>query len=384
MDVFTLRDNIALLRRTSLMDAFNNSVRNFRRLLKGGTYAIDSTIVETPQAFPGSGKSVKEKKTNKGESSSFEYIYGFKLFALYEVKSRIIVAMTIVPANVSEHKHFLSTIKQGVRNCGRGKIKVIVADRGYLDGKHLWELKNQMKIDFIVPAKKGMVVREDAIALGKKMPKNRFSEWAYGKDKCKGYGIDGLLTYIEYNNPNITKHNKNTNGTPINAVVVTQWCGKKVSEEKRTVFLTSLPAEDAASIAQSYRLRSLIENCGFRELKQASFLKHIPRRISKSMRGKKSDKTGEIENTAYIHIMMCVFAHTLFFAFLGWRKKQIVMQKKDEQDEVAVPVRRWRMQQSPDESKIFIVVEGKYYAFFEVYELLDILNIRQKYKVRRN
>lgn len=133
--------------------------------------------------------------------------------------------------------------------------------------------------------------------------------------------------------------------------------------------LTSLPAEkNAASIPTKYRLRSLIENCGFRELKQAAYLKHLPRR-----RGENA------ENAAYIHIMLCVFAHTLFYSFLGWRKKQAPKQSDGD------CIRIWRREQSIKEGdKIFIVAKEKYYAIFEITELLDILGVKQKHRIRMN
>ena len=368
MDVFTLLDNVEKYCKDSVMNAFNNSVRSLRGMLQSGTYALDSTIIETKPDFPGCGKTKRKKEGRPNNPPEYEYIFGFKLFVLYEVKSRIIVAMDIVPANESDHNYFLPMIKTGNYNCGKGRIQLVIADRGFLNGVHLWELKHKMKIDFIIPAKSGMIIREDAISL-REMYKNKpLAEWAYGKGKCQGYGVDGLKSYFEYN-PKGVKDNRKTNGSPLNAVVVTTWRGKAVSPEKQVVLLTSLPVEkDAASIAKKYRLRSLIENCGFRELKQAAYLKHLPRRCG-----------GNAENAAYIHIMLCVFAHTLFYAFLGWRKKQAPKQSDGE------CLRAWRRRESIKEgNKILIVAEEKYYALFEIAELLDILGVKQKYKIEMN
>lgn len=366
MDVFTLPDNVEKCYKCSVMKAFNDSVRSFRGMLRSGIYALDSTILETKPGFPGCGKTKRKKDGCDDNHPEYEYIYGFKLFVLYEVKSRIIVAMYIVPANEDDHKYFLPMVKQGVHNCGRGRIQLVIADRGFLDGAQLWELKHQMGIDFIIPAKAGMIIREDAVGL-RKMYKNKpLAEWAYGKGKCQGYGVDGLQSYFEYN-PVGVKDNKKTNGSPLNALVVITWRGKAVSPEKQVVMLTSLPVEeDAAAIAIKYRLRSLIENCGFRELKQAAYLKHLPRRKGKYA-----------ENAAYLHIMLCVFAHTLFYAFLGWRKKKAPEQSAGD------CLREWRRRESIKEGNtILIVAEGKYYALFEAGELLDVFGVRQKYRIK--
>lgn len=350
------------------MSAFNKSVRSYRAMLRSGTYALDSTIIETKPGFPGCGKTKRKKEGRPTDPPEYEYIYGFKLFVLYEVKSRIIVAMYIVPANESDHNYFLPMVKQGIHNCGRGRIQLVIADRGFLNGTHLWELKYKLGIDFIIPARVDMIVREDAISLGKRYKNKPLAEWVYGKGKCQGYGVDDLRSYFEYN-PKGVKNNNKTNGSPLNALVVTTWRGKAVSPEKQVVLLTSLPVEeDAASIAKKYRLRSLIENCGFRELKQAAYLKHLPRRKGKNT-----------ENAAYLHIMLCVFAHTLFYAFLGWRKKKAPEQSAGD------CLRAWRRRESIKEgNKILIVAEEKYYALFEINELLDILDVKQKYKLKMN
>ncbi len=369
MDPFTLLGNIEKCCKDSVMGAFNSSVKRIRRQLRSGTFALDSTIIETEPNFPGCGMTKRKNEDNDGDLPEYEYIYGFKLFALYEVKSRIIVAMIIVPANEADSNYFLKMVKQGVRNCGKGYIQMVIADRGFLDGAQLWELKHKMGIDFIIPAKVGMIIREDAIALNKDYENKPLAEWTYGKGKCQGYGVNGLLrSYLPYN-PKGVKDNKETNGSPLNAVVVTQWRGKPVATEKQKVLLTSLPAEeDAASIPKTYRLRSLIENSGFRELKQAAYLKHLPRK-----KGKKA------ENAAYIHIMLCIFAHTLFYAFLGWRKKEAPEQS------AADCLRAWRRRESiVEDHSILIIAEEKYYALFEIGELLDVLGVKQKYSVRRN
>ncbi len=368
MDVFTVLDNIERCCKCSVMKAFNDSIRSMRGMLQGGTYALDSTIIQTKPDFPGCGMTKRKKESRHNDPPEYEYIYGFKLFVLYEVKSRIIVTMYIVPANESDHNYFLPMIKQGMHNCGKGRIQLVIADRGFLNGSHLWELKHKMGIDFIIPAKAGMIVREDAIALRKTYKNETSAQWKYGKGISKGYGVDGLRTYLEYNPPAI-KDNKKANGSPLNAVVVTTWRGKAVSLAKQIVLLTSLPAEkDAAAIAKAYRLRTYIENSGFRELKQAAFLKQLPRR-----------KGENAESAAYMHIMLCVFAHSLFYAFLGWRKKQAPEQSAGD------CMREWRRRESIKEgNKILIVAEEKYYALFEISELLDILGVKQKYRIKMN
>lgn len=366
MDEFTLIDNIEKISKENMMGVFDRCIRLLRGFLRGTTYALDSTIIVTKPDFPGCGKTSRKKEDHPNDPP--ESIYGFKLFVLYEVKSRIIVAIDIVPANESDNNHFLPMIKKGIRNCGQDKIKLVVADRGFLNGAAMWELKYKLGIDFIIPAKAGMIVRQDAIKLRASYEKEGkpLAEWKYGKGKCAGYGVNSLLSYLQYNPPG-TKDNNKTNGTPINAVVVTMWREQSIEPGEEKVLLTSLPAEECADVvAKGYRQRSLIENSGFRELKQAAFLNNLPRR-----KGEKA------ENAAYLHMILCALAHTLFYAFISWRKKDIPKQSEDD------CLRAWRRKESTVENqKIFVVShDGMYYALFNLDEILDILGVKQKHKI---
>lgn len=370
MDKFTLLDNIEKLTKDSVIGCFDRCIRLLRPFLIGGTYALDSTIIETKPDFPGCGKSKKKKKKANGEEVT-EVYYGFKLFILYEVRSKIIVAINIVPANQNDSNFLLIMVKKGVKNCGEDKIKLVIADRGFLDGAQMWELKHKMGIDFIIPAKSTFTVRQDAILLRNNYENSasKLSEWKYGKGKCRGYGVDGLLSYIQYNPPG-KANNKNTNGTPINAVVVTHWRDKKVELGQEVVLLTSLSVEkDAAVAANGYRQRSLIENCAFREMKQATYLNYLPKRVGQNA-----------EKVAYLHIIFCVLAHTLFYAFLSWRRK-------DAKDNPTTEncLRSWRRNEfETQESKIMVIAKSEYYALFNISELLDIIGIKQKYRIRMN
>jgi hypothetical protein len=81
MDVFTLLDNIEKCSKDSVIEAFNNSVHSLRRMLLSGTFALDSTIIETKPDFPGCGKTKRKKKemkktppnTNTFMASSYSY-----------------------------------------------------------------------------------------------------------------------------------------------------------------------------------------------------------------------------------------------------------------------------------------------------------------------
>jgi hypothetical protein len=120
-----------------------------------------------------------------------------------------------------------------------------------------------------------MTIRDDAIALRKEYEEKTKAEWKYGKGTCCGYGVDGLTSYFEYNHQG-TKNNRRTNGSTINAVVVTTWRGQKIAFDKQKVLLTSLPAEEDAADIQTcviHQIRNTIKYIGSKHQKE--FMKDL-------------------------------------------------------------------------------------------------------------
>lgn len=55
-------------------------------------------------------------------------------------------------------------LHQAIVNVGQGVIKVLVLDRGFLDGETLWTLKHSYEVDFVIPSKDDMRVTTEARA----------------------------------------------------------------------------------------------------------------------------------------------------------------------------------------------------------------------------
>ena len=68
-----------------------------------------------------------------------------------------------------------------VEKVGKGKIKILILDRGFLDGKMITTFKNRYGIDILIPLKKNMHAYLDAKGLSrlkdkpwKKVDKNTY------------------------------------------------------------------------------------------------------------------------------------------------------------------------------------------------------------------
>jgi hypothetical protein len=341
-----------------------------------GHFALDATDLETTAKYKGAGvKKYTEWKADKESKKAIEverFAYGFKVLIVYEVRLRLVVAAKVVPINEHESKSTLSLVRQAVKNLGDGVVRVLLMDRGFLDGQDLWVLKHELGIDFVVPSKDKMRVTEDArgvcrqkgdwesLFAAERRGKKKVDK--AGKVKREGQvsvmGVAGLTTYDQYGDLEHARraNRKDFEGNALNAVVVTCWQGEEYKVGKEKVFLSSLPVEDPLGVLDLYDLRSLIENTAFRELKQGWNLKSYPKKTKEAV-------------TAHAFLTLLTF--TLANAFRSSRGQELAKHG----------IRRQRAEQEDDN---VIVFADDYYAIFHIEELLILLGVVPKVLLRAN
>jgi len=367
----TLADAVERLRAEELEQILNETVsrlraRGFFRASKGH-FALDASDLETTARYEGAGlKRYTEWKWDRKDKKAVEVersAYGFKVLIVYEVHLRLVVAAKVVPINEHESKFTLGLVRQAVKNLGDGVVRVLLMDRGFLDGQELWVLRAELGIDFVVPSKDNMRVTADARGLcrqagdgqslfraerpGKKRVDNA------GKVKWEGQvsvvGVAGLKSYDQYGDEEHARqaNRKDFEGNALGAVVVTSWQGEehKVGEEK--VFLSSLSVESPLEVLDLYDLRSLIENTAFRELKQGWNLKSYPKKTEAAVRG---------------HVFLTLLTFTLANAFRSSLGRELVRHG----------IRRQRAEEQDDN---VIVFAGDYYAIFHIEEVFILLGV---------
>lgn len=297
-----LADTIEKLTAKELETILNRSIQ--RLATQGvfgesqGHFALDGSDLETTSRYQDVGmKTVTEKKWSRKEKKVVEIektVYGFKLLALYDVHLRLVVAVKVAQIQEHDSQFTRPLLQQGLANLGEGVIQVLLIDRGFLDGLSLWQIKNEDRIDFVVPVKTNMYVTNDARAFLKQKPDNTYlfaAERPGEGEKQAGHlkliGIQDLTTYDQYGNEEHQQQSNRTDfeGNPINAIVVSEFEQKIYPHEKAKVFLTSLPVNDPLTVIDLYDLRSLIENTLFRELKQGWFLGVFPKKTADAVRG---------------------------------------------------------------------------------------------------
>jgi len=369
----TLADAVERLSAEELEYLLNETARRLaeRGFFKEskGHFALDATDLETTPKCQGAGlKKYTEWKVNKDKQAVEveRFAYGFKVLIVYELHLRLVVAAKVVPIQKHESQFTLTMVRQAVKNVGAGVLRVLLIDRGFLDGQDLWVLKHGLGIEFVVPAKENMRVTADAQGLcrqeadgvmifpqeraGKrKVVKKGKKEQVRWEGQVSVVGVAELRSYDQYGDEEHVKraNSKGFVGNVLNAVVVTKWQGEEHEAGKEKVFLTSLPIDKPLDVLDLYDLRSLIENTAFRELKQAWFLKRYPKKMEGAIRG---------------HVFLTLVTFTLANAFRSNLGQELARHG----------VRR---QRAEEESGKVIVFAGDCYAVFDIEEVFILLGV---------
>jgi len=362
-----------------------------------GHFALDATDLVTTANYVGVGlkkytesKVVREKGQGKRIVEVERLVYGFKVLIVYEVRLRLVVAAKVVEIQKHESQYTLALVRQAIKNLGEGVVRVLLIDRGFLDGQDLWVLKHELGLDFVVPAKEGMRITADAQGLCrqeadeesifKQERAGKAKESKRGKRKEKvGAGKEGqplsgkaemvkevgqvsvvgvaeLTSYDQYGDEEHVKHanRKGFVGNALNAVVVTKWQGEAYEVGKEKVFLASLPINTPLEVLDLYDLRSLIENTAFRELKQGWFLETYPKKTEAAVAG---------------HVFLTLLTFTLANAF----------RTQSGQELAQCGVRRQRAEETSNKVVIFA---GDCYGIFDIEEVLILLGVTPEFCLR--
>lgn len=77
------------------------------------------------------------------------------------------VSVTVLPGNAHESPVLYEQVRQFVETVGKGVMKRLIVDRGFLDGTSISTCKKDCGIDVLIPVRRTMDIHEDAMALFK-------------------------------------------------------------------------------------------------------------------------------------------------------------------------------------------------------------------------
>ena len=404
-----LAQNICKLTVEQMESFFNGVVRLIvgMGLLQGNLIvALDGSKLPTTKKYEGRGclprciadwmyrglkveSKVKEKGTGK-LVKVVKYIFGWKVLVLIEVRTRLPLAAKVVKIEEYEGRWLVPLLKQAQANlCGKARIVKVVVDRGYLDGEDLWQV-DQMGIIFVIVAKSGMTVREDAQALAREeqvVERVQVVRHGHGRNatteelKTRLVGIEGLTTYDDYGSEEHArqKNRKDFDGNAINAVVVLSWENCEQGS-KGPVYLTNGSVKDPFVVFDDYYWRSVIENGIFKEGKHPWHLGNFPHKN---------------EAGVTVHCLFTLAVMGLCTAFRLWKAQGASEGKaggkgtcgvghEAESEPAGIDLlggegtERWRRRLKEENRDKVIVFVGKKYGIFHVVEYSILGGVRIK------
>jgi len=327
------------------------------KLIRGRSYILDATDLPTTKRYKGCGvKKVVRREWNSKEGKEVEvvkYVYGYKLLVLLEARDKIVVAAWVVKINEHEKNFTKEMVKEAQHRTG-GKVKVLLVDRGFIDGTLLWWLSKKERIKFVIPARSNMEVSQDIRGF---RSEKADGQWIFIEQtkNIKVMGVRGLLSYDQFGEEEHRrkKGRKDFKANPINAVMVIRWDGKDYEPGKEKVFLTNLSVSRPMKIIEQYDLRSEIENQGFREIKQGYHLLKYPQRTEAAVRA---------------HAVLTVIIYSMVNAY----------KSKQGQRFAHLGIRRWRGKQMGDSIHKMIVYYEGIYGIVDVEELFYLIDMTPK------
>jgi len=378
--VDTVANHIVTITSRRIENFFNRCIH---KLAKQGIFpkkinaACDCTLYETTHKFKGCGSVTRKVKVKArgyrkiGELKEVPVtLYGWKVWAIYEIKTGIPLAIKIDTIEKPDNLHVLAVLEQAKENIKTGSIiDSLVIDRGFLDGKVLYKI-DQQGIEFVIPLKRNMEAAIDArqLALDSESfpPVTREVEVVHGYGK-KRYtekvlttlvGVPDILT-CDWFNPEGSQANttkKDYEPIPLNAVVVKTWDNKTPPLEKQVVFVTNIGVKDPFITFDRYDDRSLMENKLFREVKQNWYFEHPPKKTKEGV---------------YIQTYMTMGMKALTTAFLKWQEEQLQLEALGKQSTWQMYRRKLKVL---NRNKLIVFVD-QHFGIFPSHEVFMLANV---------
>ena len=115
---------------------------------------------------------VEYEKRNAQERKKAHRERCYKLVSLVHVRgdASVYAALAVVPGNAHECPVLCQLVEQLVQAVGKGVIKLLIVDRGLIDGPNISRCQKEWAIEVLIPMKKNMDIWTDAWALGRQAP----------------------------------------------------------------------------------------------------------------------------------------------------------------------------------------------------------------------
>jgi hypothetical protein len=180
----TLRKAVKDVEAQGWMDWFNGAVQevfhSYGFFDPNGNFVGDGSYLFVPDnaAYEGSvvmwfdehNHPVKYEELSPEERKRAHRERCYKLVSLLHLrgKSFVYAGMKLVPGNAHDAPVLYELVEKFVQRQGKGVMKRLILDRGFIDGKNMSRCKTEWGVDVLIPMKKKMDIWADAWALGER------------------------------------------------------------------------------------------------------------------------------------------------------------------------------------------------------------------------
>jgi hypothetical protein len=131
---------------------------------------------------------VDSQKLSPQERRQYKWRRCYKMVSLLHINRKgdyfLYVAVKVVPGKEHEGPILYRMIEEFIEYHGKGIIKKILLDRGFLDGPNIGRCKQEWGIDVLMPVKRNMDIYQDILGLAKAGELN-FKPWVAAQPQAK-------------------------------------------------------------------------------------------------------------------------------------------------------------------------------------------------------
>lgn len=271
IDYDTLRKYFKDTDAQELTGWYNRDITKFfsskRVILKEGIFILDSSIITLPdnnnyenaQYLPlDSDKNyVEVDKMPPHEAKKFKSTLCYKMVNLLHISREkdyfVFAANRVTGAKSHDKPVGESLVDDFVESVGKGKIKTLICDRAFLDGKMISKFKKNYRIDILIPLKKNMDASLDA----KGLSRLKDAPWEKVDSATSCYMAKKICSY---------------EGVSVDLNVILVKSTEKGGKVRLWSLATTKDYRDPADAVRGYRLRWQIEE-RYKQIKKTWFCK---------------------------------------------------------------------------------------------------------------
>jgi hypothetical protein len=312
---------------TKLLEWFHGPVlawfRRNRAFSKTRIFALDSTYVIVPDnpkyegttrmALDANKQPIDTARLSDEEKKHLRYVPCYKLTYLLHLggdawggtgahNHYLIPAFRFGPGKVDSHEHGRSIVENVTRQGGKGWIRWLLADRGFLDGEWTAELKRKHGTNLVIPLRSDMDAYKDVVALGRL--KEQDARWETVREEHDEHGQvvlrEQVTSFSEIRSWSACS-------VPLYVALIRKSWRSKEGEPKEDHWAITSPEPfpSARALVDFYHLRSRIEEVN-RQLKQ-------PRRLDRF--------TSPEYSLVVSHILFTLLTYSLIQFYLKQRER---------------------------------------------------------------